>query len=334
MEPIDYTILFNEGEALEADLILELGDISIIPDVSIMIPTYNRPKLLFEALNSALTQDYKGNYEIVIIDNCSDKESFLLVIQNLKLLTVPQNCKIRFYKCISHSNGWNMGIIKAEANFIVMLHDDDLLNSNHLTVTSRLAKMNKDIDILCSDSQVLMETDVLSKANKLYAWLKERIKEVRRGRLIKLKIVDFYFENPAPNTGIFFKRDLVLRHGGFNSKYNPIPDYAFLYQFLKDGRTIFYLNQKLSSIRFSVNDGLKRDTNLRVKVKIELIRKDIRGSNFFLRSFDLGYHTCNNLLTVLELKNKKSGFDNFQIFALRMYTRILSLVDSSFRIWF
>src|SRR6187402_3516177 len=124
MHTLDYKTLFNEGESLEIDLVLELGNISISPEISVMIPTYNRPLLLFEALNSALVQDYKGKYEIVIIDNCSESESLLLVTQNLKLLKIPINCKIRLYTCLAHSNGWNMGIIKAEANFVVMLHDD------------------------------------------------------------------------------------------------------------------------------------------------------------------------------------------------------------------
>lgn len=334
MEYFDHKILFNEGEAVEANLILELGKSSICPDISIMIPTYNRPVLLFEALNSALVQDYDGEYEIVIMDNYSEDESLLLVLQNLKILSIPLNCRVRLYRCISHSNGWNMGILKSEADFVVMLHDDDLLNSNHLTITSNLAKKNKVVDVLCSDSQILIETDVLSNSNKLYSTIKEWIKSIRSGKIFKLKITDFYFENPAPNTGVFFKKDVVLSSGGFNTKYNPIPDYAFFYHFLKNGGSISYLNEKLSTIRFSVNDGLKRDTNLQVKLKIELIRQDIIKKNFFLRNFDLGYHILNKSLTELELKDKKSGFDNFNIFALRVYTRVLSLISFSIRMLF
>lgn len=331
---MDYKLLFNEGESLEANLIIERGGEISMPAVSIIIPTYNRPKLLAHALQSALNQAFDHAYEIVVIDNCSDEICADTIRATISGLKIPSQCFVRLFRCPSYSNSWNMGIVKARSPYIVMLHDDDLLQGNHLQTTFNIAKRDPNIDVVSSDSIILMETDVLTRSNKLYASVKEMIKKVRTNRLIRLKPSDFYYENPAPNTGIFFKRSLAIEMGGFNFKYAPIPDYIFLYNVAKEHHNIYYLNQKISSIRFSVNDGLKKETNLNVKSSIDKLRHDIRINNPSLRYLDGGYFKLSILLTKLEYKSNPSFGVKLQILLIRIYTRIISLFDFIFRILF
>ncbi|MBD1212120.1 MAG: glycosyltransferase, partial [Dolichospermum circinale Clear-D4] len=42
------------------------------PLVSVIIPTYNRPEYLKQAINSAVQQTYE-NIEIIVCDNCSSE---------------------------------------------------------------------------------------------------------------------------------------------------------------------------------------------------------------------------------------------------------------------
>ena len=55
---------------------------------SVIIPTFNREKLLIKALNSVLSQNYQ-NFEIIIVDNFSTdqtEKNIKLYTQNINLL--------------------------------------------------------------------------------------------------------------------------------------------------------------------------------------------------------------------------------------------------------
>lgn len=45
---------------------------SKLPEISIIIPVYNDPVGLTNTINSLVKQDFKGKYEILIVDNGSD----------------------------------------------------------------------------------------------------------------------------------------------------------------------------------------------------------------------------------------------------------------------
>ena len=48
------------------------------PLVSVIIPTYNRPEYLKQAINSAVKQTYQ-NLEIIVSDNCSSENPQALI---------------------------------------------------------------------------------------------------------------------------------------------------------------------------------------------------------------------------------------------------------------
>jgi cellulose synthase/poly-beta-1,6-N-acetylglucosamine synthase-like glycosyltransferase len=52
------------------------------PTVSILMPAYNRPNYLEDALKAAVNQDYNREYEIVVVDNSNDENADL----NLKVV--------------------------------------------------------------------------------------------------------------------------------------------------------------------------------------------------------------------------------------------------------
>lgn len=90
------------------------------PRVSVIIPTYNREKLILKALDSVFNQTFE-DYEILIIDDASTDRTEQ-VIQELN------HPKIRYYKldknqgqCIAR----NVGIKKAKGEFIGFLDSDD-----------------------------------------------------------------------------------------------------------------------------------------------------------------------------------------------------------------
>lgn len=113
------------------------------PSISICIPTYQRPKLLKEALHSVLEQSLQPS-EIIIGDDSHDDVTEKVV------LDIKQNCKIPiFYTRHSPSLGQaeNVNFLydKAQEHKIVLLHDDDLLLPNALEDLHSCWDINPDL---------------------------------------------------------------------------------------------------------------------------------------------------------------------------------------------
>lgn len=93
---------------------------------SIVIPTYNRAKILEETLLSVLAQTY-GDYEVLVVDDGSTDNTR----QTVEAL---QNPKIRyFYKeNEERSIARNYGANKAEGDYLIFLDSDDKMDKTHL----------------------------------------------------------------------------------------------------------------------------------------------------------------------------------------------------------
>lgn len=113
------------------------------PLVSIIIPTYNRPEYLLEAVESAVGQTYP-NKEIIVVDDGSDS-----------LPSLPQGVKvIRLEHTGYPSIVRNAGIAEASGAWHYFMDDDDKFWSRHSL--SQMMEHTKDGDIIFSDSLVAM----------------------------------------------------------------------------------------------------------------------------------------------------------------------------------
>ena len=96
------------------------------PLISVIILNYNAGNLLLDCVESLLNSNYK-NFEIIVIDNvssdnshkkCKEKFSDILLIENKKNL--------------GYCGGNNIGIEKANGEFLVILNPDVIVESNWL----------------------------------------------------------------------------------------------------------------------------------------------------------------------------------------------------------
>lgn len=97
------------------------------PDVSVIIPTHNRIQMLEEALASALSQEFDGTFEIIVVDDCSHDGTPRTVGEKypkVRLVCLPQRVK--------NYAARNQGILTAKGRYIAFLDDDDLWEKNYL----------------------------------------------------------------------------------------------------------------------------------------------------------------------------------------------------------
>lgn len=96
------------------------------PEVSVVIPAYNRPAFLREAISSVLAQTY-SNYEIIVVDNCSpaDLSGVLREFEfPIRLCRLAQNG--------GPSTARNVGVQAALGKYVAFLDDDDAWFPNKL----------------------------------------------------------------------------------------------------------------------------------------------------------------------------------------------------------
>jgi glycosyltransferase involved in cell wall biosynthesis len=99
-----------------------------MPQVSVVIPTYNRRQLIEKAIESVLAQTY-SDWEIVVIDNGStdgtDKHLLAKYGNTLRLIRLDTNVGI--------PKGRNVGIREARGGYVALLDSDDYWKPNKLS---------------------------------------------------------------------------------------------------------------------------------------------------------------------------------------------------------
>lgn len=114
------------------------------PIVSVIIPAFNREKLLIRAMDSVIKQEYK-NWELIIVDDGSTDSTFSVV---KKYQETFQN--IRYLR---HSNrklpiSLNTGIQISGGKYITFLGSDDEYLHDHILKRVEFFNVNKELDFI------------------------------------------------------------------------------------------------------------------------------------------------------------------------------------------
>ncbi len=102
------------------------------PKVTILIPNKDGIDILDNCLNSILNQTTYTNYEIVIIENNSEKQE---TFEYYKKIEQNEKVKVIFYdkKGFNYSGIINFGVRNTTGDFVVQLNNDvELLTPNWL----------------------------------------------------------------------------------------------------------------------------------------------------------------------------------------------------------
>lgn len=105
------------------------------PQLSVVIPTRNRPLLLSRALSSVLQQEF-DQYELLVVDDASSAATHQLV-------QAYNDPKVRYIRKTTQQGAGaarNTGILHAEADWVAFLDDDDELLPGFLSAMSSAVK--------------------------------------------------------------------------------------------------------------------------------------------------------------------------------------------------
>jgi glycosyltransferase involved in cell wall biosynthesis len=107
--------------------------------ISVITLTYKRKNILEEAIQSYLSQDFKEESEMIVLNDCPDVE---YVFNHPKIKII--NCKTRFS---SIGKKLEYAFHQASGDYLYRLDDDDLLTPWALSIVNQYIKENPDKDI-------------------------------------------------------------------------------------------------------------------------------------------------------------------------------------------
>lgn len=194
------------------------------PMVTIILPTYKRPELLKQALESALNQVDFDDYQIIIADN--EGTDINIKTETAKLVSCYQDEKVLYYrheKTVKFK--MDSAVRLAKSKWICFLHDDDILASNHLFVMSQIVKKHKSIKYLSStyrnfwDEISADDFKVMTKAHKI----SYQIRKIPKTYTCVGHFVGWL--------GAFIDRRAYISTGGMPTISNGIGDYCMVGKF-------------------------------------------------------------------------------------------------------
>jgi len=128
------------------------------PLVSIVIPTYRRPRLLRQALASAVGQTYK-NLQIIVRDNASGDET-------PDVVRSFDDARIEFLQSmvtgIAYENS-SEALKKVRGEYSMILSDDDILGANYVETLVRFLQQDKTILAAYGATSVIDENGAVTR---------------------------------------------------------------------------------------------------------------------------------------------------------------------------
>ncbi|MGF1495581.1 MAG: glycosyltransferase family 2 protein [Elainellaceae cyanobacterium] len=174
------------------------------PQISIIIPTHNRPHLLPLAVQSALSQTYE-DLEVIVVDDASSELAELPEDPRLKVIQLKQG--------VGGAGARNIGTQAARGRWVTYLDDDDCLLLNMVEVSLSA------LESTTTDPPVAVISG-LQKVNQHGEVLSTRLPPPQCP-----KGSHFFLETPEPGRSYHTKqtlvveRDLVLKIGGWDETF-------------------------------------------------------------------------------------------------------------------
>ncbi len=224
---------------------------AVPPKVSITIPTYRRPELLKEAVESAINQDGYEDYEIIIVDNDITGEFAAQIIEMLKSFASDKVVYYRNQENIGMFGNWNRCIELATGEWMTILNDDDVLFKHYLiSMTSNYKTANR---IECCHRIFQCEDELRFCKNLQFS---------NNTPLLKMSTYFVYILDNFNGCqhSILFQIEKGKLVGGFNSDFYPSADYVFNAMYAFYFKEVYRLDQKLCGYRVSVGESLKPST--------------------------------------------------------------------------
>ena len=185
--------------------------------VSILLPVYNDEEFISKYVSSVLKSTYK-NFELIIInDGSTDKSP--------EIINDFKDPRIKLYDKQNSGliESLNYGLTKCNSEIIMRMDGDDEISENKIEIQLK--------SFLNSDS-VLHGTGAKIIDNSSRVLQEISVNEDHKDIINNLRTLNTSMIHPS----IMFYKDIILKSGGYDSKFEVAEDYELYYRISRIGK--------------------------------------------------------------------------------------------------
>jgi len=124
-----------------------------MPSFSVVIPTYNRARLIAATIDSVLAQDWK-EFEVVVVDDGSTDNTREVIEQSY-----ANDARVRYIRQANSERGAarNHGLRESRGDYVVFFDSDDLMQKDHLSTLASVAESQAGANFLATKYEILRD---------------------------------------------------------------------------------------------------------------------------------------------------------------------------------
>jgi glycosyltransferase involved in cell wall biosynthesis len=237
------------------------------PLVSVVIPTYNRPVYLREAIQSAVDQTYR-NIEIIVSDDCSPENPE-------EIVNSFNDSRIRFIrhpKNLGNGNNISKAFLSVHGKYVAPLNDDDIWESKFLEKLVPVLEKNSHLTAAFCNYYIADDNGDINifktqKSDK--RWKRHNLNEGIYLPFYQQGLIDKSFW--ASSYVVLRKEDIDWSE---LENIGPFWDYFLVYLSCRNGKGAYYCPEKLAKYR--IHSASEHKTNGRSNPEGK-IRKSVSG---------------------------------------------------------
>jgi glycosyltransferase involved in cell wall biosynthesis len=282
--------------------------------ISIIIPCHNAGKYLTESVDSVLNQDYRHPFEIIIVDDCSDDPSTIIILNNLE--KQPAVKLIRLSENEGAQNARSRGVKEARYQYAFTIDADDKLNIDK-SVTCNGTYADRAVDLL-SNSQ---DTAFVHGIWKMFGTFD--------GFTISTYPLteELAIKKHHAQTSIVFRTEEAIRAGLWNRNIKKWQDWSFAIAILNirhvagKKNKIAFLNEPYYLYR--MHDGENRISHTNVS-EVEMTKLTVQSYPEIFRSYYP--KLSDNQIVNTVIKEKPSKFEDILRVASLDVARAINMI--------
>lgn len=231
------------------------------PLISVIIPTYNRPDYLKDAIASVVNQTY-SNLEIIVSDDCSGDSPKSIVDSfqdsRLRLRRNPRNVGI----------GLNSTYAFAEATgkYVASLNDDDQWDKHFLERLVQPLEENSELVLAFCDYYVIDDSGIINWVATQKQTKKEKRHKLNEGIYQPFRRIGLVDQAVFTASASLVRRDAVRWENLFHA--GVFWDYYIAYLASRSGKGAYYCSERLAYYRIHAQSENMVSGNRNIQAKI------------------------------------------------------------------
>ena len=193
--------------------------------VSVIIPTYNRARFIWETLQSVLSQSYRP-MEVLIIDDGSTDNTAEVVEQWQNRVRAEKGLLVKYFYQVNMGPGSarNYGLLESRGQYIQFLDSDDLLSRNKISAQIEALRSNLDCQAAYCAWRTLFDGGIFK-----YGPYYQTAAAGSRDEMLRGYIADTWF---LPHHSYLFTRTAIITVGPWDTNLVLQDDADYLIRML------------------------------------------------------------------------------------------------------